>query len=207
MKYALPLWAFLALAGGQAMAYEEPEYEVVATFDDFELRQYAPYLIAETTVSGDFESAGNSAFGILADYIFDNNRGSEKMKMTTPVNQTADRGERMEMTAPVLSSGNDGTGSGAYSVSFVIPSKYTMDTVPAPVDDRVVLREVEGALVAAHRFSGSWKRDNYDRHEATLLQAVRAEGLVPASAPVFARYNAPFWPAFLRRNEILLEVR
>lgn len=199
-----------ALGAAPAMALEEPEYEVVAEFEQFELRRYAPYIVAETTVQGSFESAGNQAFRVLADYLFGNNRSREKMEMTAPVNQVtgAAGGEKMRMTAPVLT--DDGpTGSDTaqpYTLSFVIPSKYTMDTVPVPVDERVSLRRVGEQLVAAHRFSGSWKRDNYRKHEATLLEALEQRDIEPRSAPVFARYNSPFWPWFLRRNEILVEV-
>ena len=95
--------AMFLLAGANAVAIEEPEYEVVQTYPDFELRRYAPYLVAETEVTGDFDEVGNSAFRILAAYIFGENRTQEKMEMTAPVNQRpeAGEGEKMAMTAPV----------------------------------------------------------------------------------------------------------
>ena len=95
------------------MALEEPSYQVVQTYPELELRRYAPYLVAETEVSGDFDEVGNQAFRILADYIFGNNRAREKMEMTAPVNQQPARGEsdKIEMTAPVTQRPTDGSDS------------------------------------------------------------------------------------------------
>jgi hypothetical protein len=195
----------ILLAGSNAMALEEPQYRLVATYPDFELRRYAPYLVAETEVSGDFEKVGNQAFRILADYIFGNNRAREKMAMTAPVSQRPAEGEKTAMTAPVTQESR-GEGPATYALSFVMPSRYTLEALPEPVDPRVRLRAVPARLMAARRYSGRWSEGNYREYEAALLKAVKTVGLRPIAAPVYARYNSPFSLPFLRRNEVLVDV-
>jgi hypothetical protein len=190
------------------MALEEPSYAVVETYPEFELRRYAPYLVAETEVRGGFDEVGNRAFRILAGYIFGDNRRSEKMAMTAPVNQrpAGEAGERIAMTAPVTQRPGGGSEADTYVLSFIMPSEYTLETLPEPTDSRVRLREVPGRLMAARRYSGRWTRESYEANEAALLQAVEKAGLRPVAAPVYARYNSPFSLWFLRRNEVLVEV-
>jgi hypothetical protein len=200
--------AMLLLAGANAVAIEEPKYEVVKTYPDFELRRYAPYLVAETEVTGDFDEVGNSAFRILAAYIFGENRAQEKMEMTAPVNQrpAAGDGEKMAMTAPVTQRPKAGADADTYVLSFVMPSRYTLDTIPEPLSPEVNLREEPAKLVAVRGYSGRWTEANYREHESQLLAAVEREGLTPVGAPVYARYNSPFSLWFLRRNEVMVEV-
>jgi hypothetical protein len=202
------LFASLLLAGGNAMAIEEPAYEVVRRYDAFELRRYAPYVVAETEVDGPFERAGNKAFRILAGFIFGDNRSSTKIEMTAPVTQQPkrDAGERIEMTAPVIQRPNSDTDADSFVFSFVMPARFTLETLPRPTDPRVFLREKPARLMAVHRYSGRWSEANYRRHEALLLNAVRAAGLEPIAAPEYARYNSPFSLWFQRRNEVMLEV-
>lgn len=195
----------LAATTGAAMAYEEPEYRVVRETDAFELREYAPYIVAETVVEGDYRSSGNKAFRILAGYIFGDNRASEKMAMTVPV--TSDRvatGEKMNMTAPVTSAPE--TDAGAYRYQFVMERKYTLDTLPVPNDERVSIRMIPARLVAVRRYSGRRTERNFERHREALLAALDATDLEPVSVPQSAAYNGPFTLPFLRRNEVLIEV-
>jgi len=200
--------AMLLLAGANAVAIEEPKYEVVKTYPDFELRRYAPYLVAETEVTGDFDEVGNEAFRILAAYIFGENRAQEKMEMTAPVNQrpAAGDGEKMAMTAPVTQRPKAGADADTYVLSFVMPSRYTLDTIPEPLSPEVNLREEPAKLVAVLGYSGRWTEANYREHESQLLAAVERAGLTPVGAPVYARYNSPFSLWFLRRNEVMVEV-
>ena len=190
------------------MAYEQPRYEVLWSYEGFELRHYMPYIVAEAVVTGDFEAVGNQAFGILAGYINGKNRRKEEIAMTAPVNQSPvmDSGEKIAMTAPVIQTPQGNMGD-TYVFSFMMPSKYTLDTLPRPADPRISLRQIEGRLMAARTYSGTWSAQRYKRNEAVLLQAVEAAGLHPVGAPVFARYNSPFTLWFLRRNEVLVEIR
>jgi hypothetical protein len=195
----------LLLAGGTAMATEEPRYEVVRQFETFELRRYAPQLLAETEIAGEFDDVGNRAFRILADFIFGNNQRQEKISMTAPVSQRPTAGEKIAMTAPVTQTAK-ADGRGTYVFSFVMPAGYTLATLPQPVDSRVRIREAPAKLVAARRYSGTWSEARYREHESMLRQAVTQAGLAPVGAPVYARYNSPFSLWFLRRNEVLIEV-
>ena len=207
MSLALALsLAALTLTGGNAMAIEEPRYEVLASTDDYEVRRYDSYIIAETDVEGTYKTAGNKAFRILAGYIFGDNQASEKMAMTAPVgSRPADDSVKMKMTAPVTSApGEDKAGS--YTYSFVMENKYSLETLPVPNDPRVRLRVLPERTVAVHRYSGTWGEDNYLEHERLLLDALAADGVSTRGVPVSARYNAPFTPWFMRRNEVMIEV-
>lgn len=180
-------------------AIEEPSYEVVRTLDDIELRRYAPYVVAEIGVPGPADKAGNQAFPILAGYIFGKNKGEKKFAMTAPVTQTA-APARLKMTAPVTQT----AASGGYVVQFVLPRGVTLASAPEPLDPQVRLREVPGSTVAVIRYSGFWSESNYAEHLAKLKASLTAAKLPWTGEPVFSRFNPPFTPWFLRRNEIWL---
>lgn len=196
----------LASNWSQAMAIEEPEYAVIHATDDYEIRRYAPYIVAEVDVPGGFGEAGNTAFRQLAGYIFGDNEPQEKMAMTAPVeSREAQRGERMKMTAPVLSESRADQGD-VYTYAFVMERKYTLDTLPKPLNSDIRIVQRPSRIVAAHRYSGRWTEDNYREHEKRLLDALAADGVEIVGKPLLARYDAPFTPWFLRRNEIQVEV-
>lgn len=207
------LWGIcLLLVGSVSMAIEEPAFEVVKKFDDFELRKYSAFLIAETTITGTFDDAGNQAFDILAGYIQGENVKSEEIEMTAPVNQQPasgdDEGEQIEMTAPVIQVPTKGsTESDSFVLSFVMPAEYTMESLPKPKDARVHLREVPARLVAVRLYGGNWSRERYEANEKKLLEAVKSAGYETIGVPNFARYNPPFMPSLLRRNEVMIEVK
>jgi SOUL heme-binding protein len=186
-------------------AIEEPGYEVVRQIDGgVELRRYAPYVVAEVTLNTAAEDAGNQAFPILAGYIFGKNKGEKKFEMTAPVTQTAAAPVRMEMTAPVT---QQAAVPGGYLVQFVLPKGVTLATAPAPTDPRVQLREVPAATWAVIRYSGTWSQANYQEHLTQLKAALDAASVATQGEPVLARYDPPFKPWFLRRNEIWLALR
>jgi len=207
MSLALALsFAVLTLTGANAMAIEEPRYEVLASTDDYEVRRYDSYIIAETDVEGTYKTAGNKAFRILAGYIFGDNQAAEKMAMTAPVgSRPADDSVKMKMTAPVTSAPGDDEAD-SFTYSFVMESKYSLETLPVPNDPRVRIRVVPERTMAVHRYSGTWSEDNYLKHERVLLDALAEDGISTRGAPVSARYNAPFTPWFMRRNEVMIEI-
>jgi len=182
-----------------SQATEEPEYQVVRELGGIEVRQYAAYAVAEVVVPGPEREAGNQAFPILAGYIFGKNKGERKFAMTAPVTQTV-APVKMAMTAPVTQS----AAPGGFLVQFVLPKDVTVASAPEPLDARVQLREVTPAQVAVIRYSGFWSKSNDDEHLASLQAALRAADLVWTGEPVTARYNGPFTPWFMRRNEIWL---
>lgn len=184
-----------------AMGIEKPKYTVLDKQGKFEIRQYPSSLIAETIVEADFKEAGNLAFGRLFKYISGNNRKQESISMTAPVSQT-NTSEKIAMTAPV----NMQQTEGKYAVSFLMPSRYTLETLPEPLDDSVVIKEIPPQKIAAIRYSGTWSQERYEAQKASLQELLQTNGLVPTGEPVFARYNPPFELWFLRRNEVLIPV-
>ena len=189
--------------GGDSVPYETPEYEIVERIDSVEIREYAPYLAAETTVDVNLEKAGNQGFPVLAKYIFGGNRSTKKNAMTSPVTQKSSGGEKIAMTAPVTQKRSEEQ----YVVQFLMPSEYSKDELPVPNDARINIREVTGRRVAAIRYSGTWSKRNYEKHLARLIDTLRTEGYAAVGEPTWARYNPPFTPWFLRRNEIMTEFR
>jgi SOUL heme-binding protein len=187
-------------------AIEEPEYEVTRKFDNVELRQYAPYVVAEVVLDASAEDAGSQAFPILAGYIFGKNKGERKFAMTAPVTQSAvpvPVPVRMDMTAPVTQAAVPG----GMRVQFVLPKGVTLAAAPEPIDPRVQLRWVPGGSWAAIRYSGTWSQSNYREHLDALKSRLAAEGVATQGEPVLARYDGPMTPWFMRRNEIWLALR
>ena len=182
-----------------SMAIEEPGYEVIQQLVGAEVRQYAPYVVAQVLVSGPADDAGTQAFPILAGYIFGKNKDATKFDMTAPVTQAAVP-MKLGMTAPVTQA----AAPGGFIVQFVLPKGITLATAPEPVDPRVQLREVPARRVAVIRYSGFWSQANYDEHLGKLEAALRAAQLPWAGEPTLSRYNAPFTPWLMRRNEIWL---
>jgi len=179
-------------------AVEEPAYDVERSLaEDIEIRRYAPYVVAEVVVPGPAEKAASQAFPILSGYIFGKNKGARKLEMTAPVTQAA-APMKLEMTAPVTQAAT----SGGFVVQFVLPKTVTLDTAPVPDDERIRLLEVSGTRVAVIRYSGFWTDANYERHRAKLDAALASASLTASGPPVYSRYNPPFMPWFLRRNEI-----
>jgi hypothetical protein len=192
----------ISLTGGDpAMAIEKPDYDILESAGDFELRRYDSYIVAETLVEEDFDDAGSKGFRRLFAYISGENRKKTSISMTAPVSQEKDY-EKISMTAPV----NQQREAGKWRVTFIMPSKYTLETLPEPLDDRVKLKKVEGKLVAALKYSGIWSKKRYERKKERLESLIQERGLTPVGEPVFARYNPPFMPWFLRRNEVLITV-
>ena len=191
----------LLLVVEDSMAIEKAKYTVVEKEGNFELRQYEPYLVAETMVEGDFDTVGNEGFRRLFDYISGRNRKQQPISMTTPVSQKPES-EKISMTAPV----NQVRVGEKYRITFVMPAQYTLDTLPEPLDTRVKLKAVPGQLIAALRYSGTWSKERYKEKRIRLQALMQQKNLEPAGEPIFARYNPPFMPWFLRRNEVLIPV-
>lgn len=197
---------------------EEPKYTVVSKATGYEIREYASYIIAETTVSDakDRNDAARRSFPIIAGYIFGNNTKKDKIVMTVPVNTKESTSENIAMTVPVNTekiamtapvNTQEETSAGAYKISFVMPSKYTLDTLPEPNDKRVVLREVPARKVAVRRFSWTTSESAFKKHEAELLNALERDGVETVGVVNVARYNTPWTIPFMLRSEVQIEVR
>lgn len=179
---------------------ETPNYSVSSKSDNLEIREYGPTIVAEATVEGERDKAIQRGFRIIADYIFGNNLSSAKVAMTAPVTQQSS--EKIAMTAPVIQQAS----GKSWNVRFVMPSKYTMETLPKPVNSKVALIEVPATRFAVIRFPGFAGQDSLDEHEAELRAFMAERGLTATSEPQYAFYNAPWTLPFMRRNEVMIEV-
>ena len=180
---------------------EQQSYEVLERHGPVELRRYAPCVVADVRVTGSIEAAGNAAFRPLVSYISGANRAAPSM--TTLPDQT---GERLAMTAPVLQAASDAGTEGEWVVSFVLPGSRGVADYPEPTDPRVRLRAVPGHDAAAVRWSGRWSGSNVAERTEELQSQMRQRAWAASGPPVWARYDPPWKPAFLRRNEIVIPV-
>jgi len=182
------------------MAIEEPQFTIEKRIENVEIRRYAPYVVAEVAVQAGPEDAGNEGFRLLAGYIFGKNKGERRIEMTAPVAQTP---VKIEMTAPVTQT----AATGGYTVAFTMPAQWTLDTLPEPLDTRVKLRAVPARTVAAIMYSGFWSQSRFEAQLAQLKSVLESAGLAWTGEPTWARYNPPWTPWFMRRNEIWLELK
>jgi hypothetical protein len=182
-------------------AVEEPKFVVTKQLDDVEVREYAPCIVAEVVVPGPASDAGSQGFKLLASYIFGKNKGDRRISMTSSVSQTPTP-QKIEMTAPVTQAPkNDG-----YAVRFFMPAGSALETLPEPIDPRVKLKAMPGARYGVVKYSGFWSDRNYETHLAALRRTIDAAGLKTTGEPVYSRYDPPWTPWFMRRNEIWLEL-
>lgn len=192
---------------------EQQPYNLVQRFPHFELRRYPAHVVAEIRVSASFDRAGNAAFRHLFNYISGSNTARQKLAMTAPVLQEAKTqgsgaSQKLAMTAPVLQTGSPGNdGHAEFVVAFVLPAGLTAETAPNPANQDVKIRAVPGSLAAALRFSGRGSEAAFNRRNTGLQAALTLAGLTAVGAPRFARFDPPFKPWFLRRNEVVQDVQ
>jgi len=200
MRYLL---IFLALAltiglGASAMAIEKPNYTVMMEEGNFEVRDYPSMILAEVKVTGDRDQAANQGFRKLAAFIFGDNTPNAKIAMTSPVVQTPESA-KIAMTSPVVQSSD---AEGKWTVNFMMPSEYTMETLPKPTDSDIRIYKTEPYRTVSIRFSGRSTMKNIQKHQEKLNAFVAEQGLEITGGPEYAFYDAPFVPPFLRRNEV-----
>ena len=166
---------------------EQQPYTVVSTHDGFEIREYPAYVLAQVDVVGDFMSAGNMAFSPLVRYISGNNTGGQKMAMTAPVLQET-------------------TAGSTHTVSFVLPAGVDPTSLPVPRDARVRAVRVAAHRAAVRKFGGGWNEKRFMENGEALLAAVRGAGLATEGDVYFARFDPPWKPGFLKKNEALIRL-
>jgi hypothetical protein len=207
MKIAHTAWIgalFLFIASaGPAMATEEPAFTASLKEGAFEVRSYPALVAAQVTVNGTRDEAGSAGFRLLAGYILGGNTRKQSIPMTAPVVQAHAASESIAMTAPVIQTAVPGQ-SGAWTVRFIMPSGYTLDTLPTPNDPQVQLMPVPPARFAAVTFPGLAREDDVALRTVELNTYMATHSLRPAGPPALARYNPPWTPWFMRRNEVLV---
>ena len=186
------------------MAIESPKYEIVLQDKKFEIRQYEDYIVAEVEIEGDFDSALQKGFRVLADYIFGNNLSRAHINMTAPVTEQAATSEKIDMTAPVTSTPvEEGK---KYKVAFAMPSKYTLENLPKPANKEISFRKIASHKVAVLRFSGNLNGSLALRKAKEMETLLNENKYDKKSDFIFAQYNPPWIPGLVRRNEVIAEL-
>ncbi len=206
LKFLLCFAALSMLMGG-AMANEEPRYEVVKKEDDFEVRRYQPMIIAEVLVTGTLSEASNKGFRQVADFIFGNNedpvkKQAEKIAMTAPVTIEADTSSKIAMTAPVTLEGS----GGSWKLAFVMPSKFTMETLPKPKNPNITIKQMPAQQLAVVTFSGWVDEEKLAAQTTRLNEWMAKNGLKASGSAQLSRYNPPWTLPFWRRNEVWMKL-
>ena len=186
------------LAGPVISNVEKPDYKVIQSEQNIEIRQYEPMIIAEVEVDGKREDAIRDGFRLIADYIFGNNTVKQNISMTAPVQQK----ENIAMTSPVQQQ----LAGKSWQISFVMPSEYSMESLPVPNNNRVRLKEILAKKFVVIEFSGSNSNENVIEHENQLMNFIEANQINIIGSPKYAFYNAPWTLPFLRRNEVMIEI-
>ena len=170
---------------------KQQEFRVLQTYEDFELREYLPCVIAEVKVSANYSTATSSAFSSLFNYISQGNESSQKIAMTAPV-ITAQKADRSD--------------SAGWYVSFVMPSGSAFDHMPHPNDSQVKLRELDTETCVAKSFRGT-ATDELSRKKVQELRASASKANIALSDETrICRFDPPFKPGFLQYNEIVIPI-
>lgn len=191
---------------GYYKSYETPSYEILKSFGNIEIRKYKSVLVAEVESQGTREEAAKEGFLILAKYIFGKNVSKEKVAMTSPVEQKEsfeNNSEKIAMTSPVSQIEKD---SKKWLIQFSMPSKYNIENLPKPKDERIKFKIQKPKKVVAIRFAGSWLDKKFNEEKATLEKFITQNKLKTKAAPTIAYYDDPFTFPWNRRNEIIFEI-
>jgi hypothetical protein len=185
--------------------YEMPKYKVILKEGNKEIRYYESYIVAKTTVKGEFKEAQSAAFRILAGYIFGGNEKRQDIAMTAPVVQRpTSESEKIQMTAPVIQSPS----KEGWVMSFMMPSAYKMEDLPTPKDKRVSFETVPARYIAALRYTWFGSKSRNERKANELQEWLAGlNGYEPISSPMYAGYDPPWTLPFLRRNEMMVEIK
>ena len=199
-EFLITLLAGVGQLVGIRAGTEQPPYEVVGQVGEAEIRRYAPQIAAEAIVEGPVETARNEGFRRVAGYIFGDNTAKTSVAMTAPVVQArAGNSESIAMTSPVV---QKPAGGESWSIQFIMPSKYTMATLPQPNDPRVRLVEIPARTFAVVRFSGLGKAEAVANHEKALDAALAGSAWRASGEAVTWYYDPPWTVPFMRRNEV-----
>lgn len=201
LTFAFSLFFLVTLAGGSAMATEEPKFTADRQEGAFEVRSYPALVAAQVSVTGTQDEAARAGFKLLAAYIFGGNTQRQSIAMTAPVVQSQPGSQTIAMTAPVIQSATPG-GAEGWTVRFIMPSEFTLDTLPTPNNAQVQLLELPPARYAVVTFSGLANEGDVAKRTAELTTFIGHNGLRASGPPALARYNPPWTLWFMRRNEV-----
>jgi effector-binding domain-containing protein len=195
---------FINIFFNPAMATEEPEFKLILEEGEFQIREYEPKIIAQVEIDGDFEEASSKGFKLLADYIFGNNileGDSQKISMTAPV-EMSPLAENLLMTSSIM----DDDINNKWTINFVMPKEYTIDTLPKPNNSEVKIIKVPSEKYAVIVFSGLVRESSYAEKSELLSNYIKANNFMPQGTIKIARYNPPWTLPFFRRNELMVKI-
>ena len=198
-------FTFLLFFSQQLMATEEPDFTLIYKEKSFEIREYAPRIIAQVKINGNFDEASSTGFRGLADFIFGNNsinNESKKISMTAPV-IAEPTSKQIPMTAPVLAEEKNNQ----WFISFVMPKEYSLQTLPKPNNSEITLTNLPKEKFAVIIFSGLVRESSYDEKIILLNNFIKKKKLKTLGSVQIARYNPPWTLPFFRRNELMIKVR
>ena len=200
LQTCLALSLFL-IGAPLAMATEEPSYRVTLQAEPFEIREYAPLIVAQVEVPGDLSEASSAGFRLIANYIFGNNIAVRDggLNMAEPVP------EKIAMTIPVIAEGKGDQKT--WLIQFVMPKQYTLDTLPKPNNPQVKLLAMGSQKIAVIRFTGFIADDKVQEKTNELMAWIKSRNELPLGNPRLARYNPPWSIPWMRRNEILIPIQ
>lgn len=188
---------------------ERPKYTVVGHVENIELRRYESYIVAEVTIDDDENSAMTRGFRPLADYIFGANITQDEVEMTSPVLQQSSKSEEIAMTSPVLQSttaATESAGTAPQTIQFIMPSQYTLETLPKPNNPEVHIKKVTGYTVGVIAFSGTGGMNDMREKESQLRGTLKRHTIRTTGPAMYARYDPPWTPAAERLNEVMIPV-
>jgi hypothetical protein len=165
---------------------ENPEYTIIESHDQIEIRDYDKFIVAQVLVKEDFKTARRIGFKFLAHYIFGDNIEHLKIAMTAPVMQ-----QKQE---------------NAWNIIFMMPSIYSFDALPKPFNNKIKLLEIPHKIFVVIRFSGLASDSNIARNLAKLKDFISEQNLKPLSNEIYAFYSPPWTLPFMRRSEIMVEI-
>ena len=204
------------IAGAQLerATVEKPMFELIETRDGYEIRRYAACVVAQVSVPLNAEEAMSKGFRPLADYIFGNNTAKSKIAMTSPVTQEvakeekAANSEKIAMTSPVLQEvgAPEAQGQAMHIVQFIMPSEYTLETLPTPNNPAVTLANHEARTYAVLKFSGRGNDEKMREKEKELRELLARDATKISGRPLYARYDPPWTLPMFRRNEVMLPI-
>ena len=201
LKFSFFFLTFFTL---QLMATEEPEFSLLYKENNFEIREYSPRIIAQVRISGDFDEASGAGFRSLADFIFGNNlinNESKKISMTAPV-LAEPTSANILMTRPVLAEEKNNQ----WLISFVMPKKYSLKTLPKPMNSEIMLTTLPKEKFAVIVFSGLVRESSYNKKVKLLNDFIEKQNLKTSGSVQIARYNPPWTLPFFRRNELMIKL-
>jgi len=200
--FLIVLFALWSLWGYFSSRVEQTDYTIVQKARDYEIREYPAHIVAQATVRGTYRVALNQGFRIVAGYIFGGNTKKQNITMTAPVTTQKETSEKIAMTAPVLAT----TAGDSHIISFGMPRSYTLQNLPMPNDPRVAIVMVPVKKFAAVKFSWYQTDDRLKKMEKNLLSALGRDHVATVGSTLYARYNAPWTPPWMTRNEVLVEI-